>query len=172
MISANVNYYAINPFNNPLAVNDPDKKSFSAAGNEPRPKPLLDEGTTAARRLQAGKDAEIELPSLDDFEASDLEKLKGNIPGMEGYDIPDLSGFEVPKNVEDIDLNGVEIGGVDMGTLNWDALKELTPEEIAAIDRETLEAMGFNMDELPIPDVDNIHIPERDAFTKIVVPDN
>lgn len=113
MISANVNYYAINPFDNPLAVRDPESKAFWSAGNKPREKPLIDEGT---RQLKATSE-EIELPDFNDFSIpSSLDEIK-------------IGDYEIPSEV-----GGVDLSGFDYGELNFEALKDLTPEDFAELD--------------------------------------
>ena len=146
MISANINYYSINQFNNPLAVKDPNSKSFGKVGKEPRAKPLLDEG----RRLKSDKDPK--LPDLKDLELPDRDTLDEAIPGLSDLDIPDLDG--ISEGLGDLDFSGI------------------TPDDLSNITADDLEALSdLDLSDLPI-DFDNIPIPEKDAFSKIAVPDN
>ena len=143
MISANLNYYAIDQFNNPLAVTDPAKKSFRKAGKEPSAKPLIDE-----RRRLKKEDKELKLPELDDFD---------------DFVMPDIDSFGAPDIDDDDDfLDGFgdfEMPGIeDMGMPDLDALADMDWDDLPIPDDM----------EFTIPDRDTIakiEIPENEYIT-------
>ena len=64
-------------------------------------------------------------------------------------DLPDLDSLNLP----DVDMSAIP----DLSTL--------TADDISALSE-------LDLDDLPLPDMDDIPIPEKEAFSKIVIPEN
>ena len=92
------------------------------------------------------------MPDLKDLELPDLDALDEAIPGFSDLDMPDLDGLS--DGLGDFDFSGI------------------SPDDLSNITADDLEALSdLDLSDLPF-DFDNIPIPEKDAFTKIAVPEN